>query len=121
MAEILTESQLRQARRLIRGLCANYDNGRCLILDSLCPQYVSYTLLCNYFREAVLPDKECQALQAEILKAPSVRRCVICGKPLQTKSNRAKYCSKCAENIRRQKTVDYVRRHRQNKDRNVSI
>ena len=58
MAEILTESQLRQARRLIRGLCANYDSGRCLILDSLCPQCFSYTLLCNYFREAVLPEDE---------------------------------------------------------------
>ncbi len=119
MAEILTERQLRQARRLIKGLCANYDNGRCLILDSICPQYISYTLLCNYFREAVLPeDKE---LTMAVYGEPVVRRCLICSKPLQAKSNRAKYCSKCAENMRRQKTVDYVRRYRQNKDRNVSI
>lgn len=115
MAEILTESQLRQARRLIRGLCANYDNGRCLILDSLCPQYVSYTLLCNYFREAVLPDKECRALQAEILKTPSVRRCVICGKPLQTKSNRAKYCPACAVIKRRKRQAGYEQTRRENR------
>ena len=44
MAEILTDSQLRQVKRLIRGLCANYDNGCCLILDGVCPQCISYTL-----------------------------------------------------------------------------
>lgn len=113
MAKILTDSQLRQARRLIRGRCANYDNGRCLILDSLCPQCFSYTLLCNYFREAVLPeDKE---LTMAIYGEPVVRRCVICGKPLQARSNRAKYCSKCAVIKRRKRQAGYEQTRRENR------
>ena len=29
----MTEGQLRRARKLIRRLCANYDEGNCLALD----------------------------------------------------------------------------------------
>lgn len=94
MAEILTESQLRQARRLIRGLCANYDSGRCLILDSLCPQCFSYTLLCNYFREAVLPEDT--ELTMAVYGEPVVRRCVICGKPLFDGKKNTLFCRQCA-------------------------
>lgn len=94
MAEILTDSQLRQAKRLIRGLCANYDNGRCLILDSICSQYVSYTLLCNYFREAVLPeDKD---LTMAVYGGPVVRRCLICSKPLSGAKKNTLFCRQCA-------------------------
>ncbi len=119
MAEILTESQLRQARRLIKGLCANYDNGRCLILDSICPQYVSYTLLCNYFREAVLPeDKE---LTTAVYGEPVVRSCLICGEPLQAKSNRAKYCSKCAIFMRRKRQAGYEQTRRENQAQKMSF
>lgn len=113
MAEILTESQLRQARRLIRGLCANYDTGRCLILDSICPQYVSYTLLCNYFREAVLPEDK--NLTMAVYGEPVVRRCVICQKPLQIKSNRAKYCPACAVIKRRKRQARYEQTRRENR------
>ena len=59
----LTPSQRRRCNRLIKRLCANYDNGNCLLLDDgepcVCPQTISYSLLCRYFRNAVLPaDKE---------------------------------------------------------------
>ena len=55
----MTEGQLRRARKLIRRLCANYDEGNCLALDEgegcVCVQGISYSLLCRYFKEAVLP------------------------------------------------------------------
>ena len=53
MAEVMTDKQLRQARAHIAALCANWDKGRCLILDSPCPQSASYTLLCNYFNPPI--------------------------------------------------------------------
>lgn len=63
----MTEGQLRRARKLIRRLCANYDEGNCLALDEgegcVCVQSISYSLLCRYFKEAVCfplnPSKPC--------------------------------------------------------------
>ena len=53
----LTPSQRRQCNRLIKRLCANFDDGNCLLLDDgepcVCPQTISYSLLCRYFRNAV--------------------------------------------------------------------
>ena len=44
----MTEGQLRRARKLIRRLCANYDEGNCLALDEgegcVCVQSISYSL-----------------------------------------------------------------------------
>lgn len=117
MAEVMTDKQLRQARAHIAALCANWDKGRCLMLDSPCPQIASYTLLCNYFKEAVLPDRECAALYADISKVDDVRRCVVCGKPLQAKSGRAKYCPRCAAAVHRQQKAKSIRKQRANVDK----
>ena len=63
----MTEAQLRRARRLIRSLCANCNGGNCLLLDDgyepcPCPQMLTCSVLCRYFRAAVLPaDRELQA------------------------------------------------------------
>ena len=50
----MTEGQLRRARKLIRRLCTNYDEGNCLALDEgegcVCVQSISYSLLCRYFK-----------------------------------------------------------------------
>lgn len=81
----MTEGQLRRARKLIRRLCANYDEGNCLALDEgegcVCVQSISYSLLCRYFKEAVLPaDAElCAAIGQG---ADELKRCRSCGKPL---------------------------------------
>ena len=40
------------------------------------------------------------------------KKCVLCGGYYLPKSNRAKYCPECAEQERRRKTRDRVRRHR---------
>ena len=107
----MTDSQFRRARRLIRRQCANYDSGSCLLLgDSPCPQTITYSLLCRYFRAAVLPaDVE---LYAEIMDSPDRKRCILCGRSFRAGSNRAVYCARCAEQERRRKTRERVRRHR---------
>ena len=52
----LTPSQRTRCNRLIRRLCANYDNGNCLPLDEgngcVCVQMISLSLICKYFRTA---------------------------------------------------------------------
>lgn len=49
----LTPSQRTRCNRLIRKLCANYDNGNCLLLDEgdgcVCVQMISLSLICKYF------------------------------------------------------------------------
>ena len=111
----MTEGQLRRARKLIRRLCANYDEGNCLALDEgegcVCVQSISYSLLCRYFKEAVLPaDAElCAAIGQG---ADELKRCRSCGKPFQARSNRALYCPRCAAFEQRKKTRERVRRHR---------
>ena len=54
----MTYRQYRTARRLVRE-CCNYDCGNCLLLDNgeecVCPQSITYSLICKWFRAAVLP------------------------------------------------------------------
>ena len=91
----MTEAQLRRARRLIRSLCANCNGGNCLLLDDgyepcPCPQMLTCSVLCRYFRAAVLPaDRE---LQAEIM-ADSRRRCRECRRPFVPKAKNTLYWS----------------------------
>ena len=78
----LTPAQRARCNRLIRRLCANYDGGNCLPLDDgegcVCVQMISYSLLCKYFRRAVLPTDK--ALYADIYRQRT-RLCDRCGKP----------------------------------------
>ena len=50
--------QYRRARRLVHE-CCNYDEGNCLLLDDgepcVCVQSISLSLMCRWFRVAVLP------------------------------------------------------------------
>ncbi len=78
----LTPKQRQRANALIKCLCANYEDGNCLALDDgepcACVQSISYSLLCKYFRKAVLPAEP--MLEANILGTrfegvcPAVRR-----------------------------------------------
>jgi len=95
----MNDRQFRRVKRLISRLCANYDRGSCLLLDDgyapcICPQLISNTLLCRYFRAAVLPDD--RELYAEIMRERPVKSCHICGTPVVSRSNAAKYCPACA-------------------------
>lgn len=73
--------QYRKARKLTHE-CCNYYDGNCLLLDDgekcVCVQSISYSLLCRWFRAAVLPLDA--ALCAEITKdRDEVKRCSECG------------------------------------------
>ena len=57
----LNDAQHRRVKKLTRCHCANNVRGCCLLLDDgepcVCVQAISYSLLCRYFREAVLPRR----------------------------------------------------------------
>lgn len=110
----MTEAQFRRAKKLIRKLCANCDNGNCLLLDDgevcVCPQLISYSLLCRYFRAAVLPaDKE---LFVEIMNNTAGKRCSECCAVFIPSGNRAQYCDSCKKKMERRKTRERVQRYR---------
>lgn len=74
--------QYRRARKLVHE-CCNYDNGNCIALDDgeecICVQSISYSLLCKWFRTAVLPlDKP---LETALLFREDMKRCAVCGQP----------------------------------------
>ena len=52
----LTPGQLRSVRGLTKR-CCNFLDGDCLLLDGVCPQHISRSLLCRWFRRAVLPQQ----------------------------------------------------------------
>lgn len=61
----ITPKQAERVNRLVKELCANYDeDGNCILLDDgevhRCVQLISlYGIYCNYFKDTVLPsDKE---------------------------------------------------------------
>lgn len=59
------------------------------MLEIICAQAISRTLLCNWFKEAVLLlDKK---LFVILLHKQKAKQCVICGKQFMLGSNRAKY------------------------------
>ena len=102
----MTYAQARKVYALVRKRCCNYDEGNCLLLDDgydpcPCPQLITRSLLCKWFREAVLPDD----LQThdEILLQRNAKICSVCGRRFMPGSNRAKYCPDCARRVRREK------------------
>ena len=102
----------RKARKLTHE-CCNYCDGNCLLLDDgeecVCVQSISYSLLCRWFRAAVLPLDE--ALYAEIIQSrDSVKRCAVFGAAFTPKSNRAKYCPDCAVRMRRKQEAERQRK-----------
>ena len=109
----LTYPQYRAVRRLVHE-CCNYDGGNCLLLDDgeecVCPQSISYSLICRWFRAAVLPLDE--SLCAELLHRGRARPCAECGAMFVPHSNRGKYCAGCAAIVRRRKKADNERERR---------
>lgn len=112
-------AQRRRANALIRNTCCNYDGGNCLLLDDedthVCPQTISYSVCCTWFRRAVLPQDK--ALETEIFHGDSVKRCTECGAAFVPRSNRAKYCEACAAKVHRRQKNASNRKRRRNTDK----
>lgn len=113
-----TPKQARCIRKLIKK-CCNYADGNCLLLDDgeeqVCPQSISYSLNCRYFRHAVLPGNP--KLENEILRPRGSRRCQICGSYFIAGSGRAKYCADCAASVHRKQKAAYARKRRSGVDK----
>lgn len=108
---VMDYRQYRRARRLVHE-CCNYDCGNCLALDDgeecVCVQSISYSLLCRWFKAAVLPlDKE---LEAALFHRADRKHCSVCGAYFLPGSNRAKYCPDCAVRVRRKKEAERQRK-----------
>ena len=112
----LDEKQYRAVKKMTRAACANNDCGNCLLLDDgetcVCVQAISYSLLCRYFREAVLPAD--RRLYAEITRAKEIemKHCAVCKSQFAAADNRAKYCPACAAKIRRRQKAESERNRR---------
>ena len=105
--------QYRAARRLVHE-CCNYDSGNCLLLEDgepcVCVQSISYSLLCRYFREAVLPADRQLCEQITRSGETDLKRCAVCGSTFAAGSNRAKYCPDCAVRMRRKQEAERQRK-----------
>ena len=103
--------QYRTARRLVHS-CCNYNGGCCLLLDNgeecVCPQSITYSLICKWFRTAVLPLDG--VLYAALFPQGGMKVCVECRGLFRPGSNRAKYCPECAVAARRKKEAERQRK-----------
>ena len=109
----LTPGQLRSVRGLTKR-CCNFSGGECLLLDGVCPQHISRSLLCRWFRRAVLPQQP--KLERAILSPKKLRRCEVCGTGILARSGRAKYCPACAKEVHRQQKAKSARKRRSGVD-----
>ena len=110
----MTPAQRKQANALIRRECCNYEDGNCMLLDDgdthTCPQMISFSVCCKWFRQAVLPQDK--PLEAEIFRDKDLKRCAVCGGVFVPKSNRAKYCPGCAARVHRRQKTESERKRR---------
>ena len=94
--------------------CCNFLDGDCLLLDGACPQCISRSLLCRWFRRAVLPQQP--KLEQAILSPKKLRRCEVCGTGILARSGRTKYCPACAREVHRQQKAKSARKPRSGVD-----
>ena len=74
-------------------------------------QSISYSLLCRWFRAAVLPqDKE---LETALFHRMNAKRCAVCRALFIPGSNRAKYCPECAARMKRINAAKRKRKQRE--------
>ena len=112
----MTYQQYRTAQWLVHS-CCNYNHGNCLLLDDgwdtcVCVQSISYSLLCRWFRAAVLPLD--RVLDAALFPPPSVgqRRCRECKRLFAPPKHNTLYCPDCAANRAKRSKRDWARKKR---------
>ena len=119
----MTPAQQRDARKIIRKLCSNCVNDNCIRLDQgeevTCPQMLSASVCCRFFRNVLLKDPEAGTLEAGIFSSGTKKRCAICGKEFYFAGNRAKYCADCKVGAQRKQQAEYARRRRASIKNNI--
>ena len=110
----LTPGQARSVRSLTKR-CCNYMQGDCLLQDGVCPQFISRSLICRWFRRAVLPEQP--KLERAILSPGQLHRCEVCGRGFLTRSGKAKYCRECAAKVHRRQKSESARKRRSGVDK----
>ena len=75
-----------------------------------CPQAISFSVCCKWFRWSVLP--QAGTLEAEIFRGKDLKCCEVCGGVFVPKSNRAKYCPGCAARVHRRQKTESERKRR---------
>ena len=107
-------ADLKRIKALVKKECCNYDSGNCVLLDDgetcVCPQTISYSLLCKWFRNAVLPlDND---LYIKLMRPKNTKTCVICGSEFESKSNSVKYCPNCRKKVTRKQAAKRKQKQR---------
>ena len=115
-ARELTRHERAAIRKLVVGMCANYDPeygclpldyGGCYMLDKCWTG-----AYCKYFCNAVLPLDPILEATLTGRKAPELDICAVCGKPFIPEGKQA-YCSPgCANTARRKRQREYMRKRR---------
>ena len=92
--------------------CCNYNGGHCVLLDDgaecVCVQSISFSLLCRWFKIAVLPLNK--PLEAALLYRDGKRLCATCKEPFIPASNRGRYCPDCAKKEHRRREATRQRK-----------
>ena len=110
----LTPPQSRKVNALVKRECCNCVDGNCLLLDDgdecVCPQLISYSLLCKWFRIAVLPGDK--LLYAELYQTEDRKKCTECSAFFASRSNNVKYCPDCRKRITNRQAAERMRKRR---------
>ena len=111
----LTRQERSAIRKLVTGLCANYDNEYgCLPLDCECYMLNKWWTgaYCKYFINAVLPTNPILAASLTGQDAPKHNVCAVCGR-LFISEGKQMYCSHACTNAARLKRQrEYMRKKR---------
>ena len=106
----------RRVKAMVRRQCANYDGGNCLLLDNgetaPCPQLITSSLICKYFRSAVLPDDAALYIALIPPSVGTVLRCRDCGQLFAAPKHNTLYCPVCAANRARQSKREWAKTSR---------
>lgn len=108
---------IREAKAMAKTLCACNYAGECVALDCDCIIQISPSslaegkILCNYFRDNVLPENT--RLESIFNDKPSGKfiRCKVCGAAFTARGNRAKYCDRCKATQHRKQKAKWYREY----------
>ena len=104
----------KRINELVRKRCCNYNEGNCLLLDNgepcVCPQIISYSLICKWVRAFVLPNDN--ELYIKLMKPEGAKICAECGKEFLSSANKEKYCIDCKRIVLRRQKAEYQRKRR---------